>query len=133
MLRANGICNNIIVPCHEAKSISTEHTFEEDTNDITFLHTQIVYMIEKIGYILRKQNKAAGCVMIKIRYYNFKTITKQISTSHTYCDDVLLTVALTIFKELYQKEKKIRLLGVRLSNLINDELQTDLFSSLEPV
>lgn len=130
-LKANGLYCSEITPYREAKSISTENTFEEDINDMQYLHTEIIRMVEKLAYALRKDNKAAGCVTIKIRYPNFTTINRQTSIPYTYCDDELAKIALSIFKKIYNPKEKIRLLGIRLSNLTDNFLQIDLFNNIE--
>src|SRR3954452_15249611 len=75
--RAQGIDETPVVPYHEQKSISTEHTFQQDTIDINYLHRELVRMTEKIAFELRQQNKLTGCVTVKLRYSNFDTYTKQ--------------------------------------------------------
>lgn len=130
-LRANGLYYSEIKPYREAKSISTENTFEEDTNNMQYLHTEIIRMVEKLAYTLRKENKTAGCVTIKIRYPNFTTINRQATIPYTYYDDELAKIALSIFEKIYNQKEKIRLLGVRLSNLTDNLLQKDLFNNIE--
>ena len=40
----------------------TEETFQQDTIDMEFLHSEIVRMTEKISFQLRDQNKLTGCI-----------------------------------------------------------------------
>lgn len=116
---------------HEAKSISTENTFEENSLDIKFLMSEIVRMTEKICYELRKEEKIAGCVTIKIRYPDFETSSRQTSIPYTDSDDQVIPVAKDLFQKLYKKGNPVRLLGVRLSDLTNDAIQTNLFNDVE--
>jgi DNA polymerase-4 len=65
-----------VVPYHEAKSISTENTFEENKTDLNFLMAELVRMTERVAYELRQDNKTAGCVAVKIRYPDFETTSQ---------------------------------------------------------
>jgi DNA polymerase-4 len=88
-------------------------------------------MTEKISYELRHDEKVAGCIAVKIRYPDFETNTRQTTISYTCADDELIPIAKDLFHKLYKKGKPVRLLGVRLSELTNDAVQTNLFNDLE--
>ncbi len=66
--KSQGIHTGEVHPYHEAKSISTENTFEENSTDMEFLLSELVRMAERVGYELRQDGKLAGCVAVKIRY-----------------------------------------------------------------
>ena len=85
-------------------------------------------MTERIGFELRKEQKAAACVTIKLRYFNFETTTQQVTIPHTSADDEIIPVAKALFHKLYKKGKPVRLLGVKLSSLSSQAVQTNLFS-----
>lgn len=129
--RTQGNHHSKIAAYHEAKSISTENTFEENITDVNKLMSEIVRMTEKISFELRKDEKVAGCVTIKIRYPDFETTSRQVSIPYTCADDEIIPVAKDLFHKLYKKEKPVRLLGVRLSDLTNDAVQTNLFQDTE--
>ena len=73
----------------------------------------------------------AGCVTIKLRYPDFETTSRQASIPYTSADDEIIPVAKDLFHKLYKKGKPVRLLGVRLSDLSNDAVQTNLFQNTE--
>ncbi|GAO41530.1 DNA polymerase IV [Flavihumibacter petaseus] len=125
--KANGIHNGVVAPYQEAKSVSTENTFEQDQRDLEFLMAELTRMTERIGYELRQDNQMAGCVTVKIRYPDFETTSRQASIPYTFYDDELLTQARLLFGQLYRKGEPVRLLGVRASELTGDALQTHLF------
>lgn len=129
--KAQGIHTSIINPYREAKSISKENTFNENVSDVSFLLAEIVRMVEKISFELRKDQKLAGCVAIKIRYPDFTTHSRQISISATSSDDEIIPVARELFHKLYKKGTPVRLLGVKVSELNNNALQTNLFQNTE--
>ena len=129
--KAQGIHSSTITEYREPKSISKENTFEENVTDIDFLMSEIVRMTEKISFELRKEEKVAGCVTIKLRYPDFETTSHQVSIPYTSADDEIIPVAKNLFHKLYKKGKPVRLLGVRLSDLSNDAVQTNLFHNTE--
>lgn len=129
--KAQGIHHAEVVPYHEAKSISTERTFDSNKTDPEFIAAELVRMTEKIAHELREDNKMAGCLAVKIRYPDFETTSRQTSVSYTFYDDELIPVARDLFSKLYRKGEPIRLLGVRVSELTNEAFQTNLFESAE--
>jgi DNA polymerase-4 len=98
---------------------------------MNFLMREIVRMTEKISYELRQDGKVAGCISVKIRYPNFDTTSRQTTIPYTCADDELIPVVKGLFNKLYKKGMPVRLLGVRLSELTNDAIQTNIFSNVE--
>lgn len=129
--KAQGKHTSVITEYRDPKSISKENTFEENVTDIDYLMSEIVVMTEKISFELRKEEKVAGCVTIKIRYPDFETNSRQVSIPYTSADDEIIPIAKDLFHKLYKKGKPVRLLGVRLSDLSNDAVQTNLFNNTE--
>lgn len=129
--RANGIDESPVIPFHEQKSISTENTFQQDTIDMKFLHSELVRMTEKIAFDLRKQNRLTGCVTVKLRYSNFETYTKQQTIPYSNADHVLLKTAQELFDKLYERRLLIRLIGIRFTNLIPGNYQISLFEDTQ--
>ncbi|SJZ76413.1 DNA polymerase IV [Sediminibacterium ginsengisoli] len=125
--KSQGIHEGIVNPYHEAKSISTENTFEENSADVAFLLQELVRMTEKVAYELRQDEKLTGCIAVKIRYPDFETTSRQTTIDYTLRDDELIPVAIDLFHKLYRKGKPVRLLGVRLSELTNHPVQGSLF------
>lgn len=127
--KANGLHFSPVEPYSEQKSISHENTFDEDKADLAFLHQELVRLTEKTGYSLRSEEKLTGCVTVKIKYADFEVVTKQEMIPYTALDDVLLSKAKSLFDKLHTKQKKIRLLGVRFSQLIPFTMQMNLFDN----
>lgn len=125
--KSRGIHTSEVVPYHEAKSISTENTFEENKTDMDFLMAELVRMTERVAYELRQDDKTAGCIAVKIRYPDFETTSRQETIAYTFYDDELIAKAKELFHKLYRTGQPIRLLGVRLSELTSEAIQTNLF------
>ncbi len=129
--KARGIDDSPVVSYHEQKSISTESTFEEDTIDVKRLKSILIAMVEKVTFQLREQKKLTSCVTVKIRYSNFDTETKQIHIPYTSSDHIILRIVQELFDKLYSRRMLIRLVGVRLSNLVQGNHQISLFDDTE--
>lgn len=125
--RANGVDFTPVQPYWEQKSMSTERTFDQDTMDVEMLNRLLVKMVEELCFDLRKGQKLTSCVTVKIRYANFDTHTQQKRIPYTSFDHTILQVVKELFKKLYQRRMMIRLIGVRLTNLVHGTQQLNLF------
>ncbi|PZX59623.1 DNA polymerase-4 [Algoriphagus ratkowskyi] len=129
--KANGIDESPVIPYTEQKSIGTENTFESDTIDMAFLNSQLVRMTEKVGFELRQKQKLCGCITVKLRYANFDTVSRQCVIPYTSSDEVLLQRVKELFAKLYEKRMLVRLVGVKVSHLVQGNQQIDLFQDTE--
>ena len=125
--KANGHDNTPVCPYQERKSISKERTFEQDTIDINAVHQCMARMVESLGYDLRSQHKLTGCVTLKIRYADFDTHDMQQRIPYTAFDHLLRQTVNSLFDRLYNRRMRIRLVGVRLSELVSGAPQLTLF------
>ncbi|WP_055436961.1 DNA polymerase Y family protein [Lacinutrix algicola] len=129
--RANGIDNPPLVPFYERKSLSTERTFGKDTIDMVKLRTTIFAMAENLAFQLRKGNKLAGTLSVKIRYSDFNTYTKQVKITYSSADHVIIPKVLELFEKLFQRRLLIRLIGVKISDIVTGNYQINLFDDTE--
>lgn len=129
--KANGIDTSPVEPYTERKSISTEHTFGQDTIDIPMLRALLSGMVEKLAYQLRSEQWLASTVTVKIRYSNFDTETKQCRIPYTSCDHALARHVKELFEKLYQRRMRLRLVGLRFSGLVRGTYQINLFEDTE--
>ncbi|MBF4473045.1 DNA polymerase IV [Flavobacterium sp. HJJ] len=129
--KANGIDNNPVEPYTERKSISTEHTFTQDTIDIPKLKRILLGMVEKLAFQLRSEQWLTSTVVIKIRYANFDTETKQCRVQYTSADHILTNTVTDLFDKLYQRRMRLRLIGIRFSGLVRGTYQINLFEDTE--
>jgi DNA polymerase-4 len=127
--KSHGIDHAVIETGWEQKSMSHENTFEQDYNDVEFLHGEIVRLTEKTAYALREDDMLTGCVTVKIRYSNFETTSRQETIDYTSLDDQLIAKAKDLFNKSWQKGRPVRLLGVRFSQLISFTMQMSLFEN----
>ncbi len=129
--KANGIDEGEIVPHSERKSISTEHTFNTNIADRQTIETILVSMTEELAAKLRKENKVASCLAIKVRYANFETHTQQEKIELTAAEHILIPGIKNLLKSAWNQHRPIRLIGVRLSNLCSGSYQINLFEDNE--
>ncbi len=129
--RSNGIDETPITPYHEQKSISTEDTFEKDSIDIEYMHSVLARMADKVAYEMRKQNKLASCITVKLRYSDFNTVSKQITIAYTGNTATIAQVTKELFAKLYDKRLLVRLIGVRLSNFVSGSYQISVFDDTQ--
>jgi DNA polymerase-4 len=128
---ANGIDDREVELPGEAKSISRETTFAEDTLDRAFLQAVLRYLCERVGAELRQEGKHARTVTLKLRYADFETITRRISSKEAIdADEVIFAGAVGLLEQaLDRKRKLVRLIGVGVSNLISYGKQLNLLDS----
>ena len=127
--KAIGAYAGTIHTTHESKSISTEHTFFENTADQDYLQAELLRMTEKLGFELREEQKMTRCVAVKIRYPDFSTHTKQVAIKSTSYDDEIIRIVRDLFRQLYDGKQQVRLIGVRFSDLTAASVQTDIFEN----
>ena len=73
---AHGIDERQVVPDHQAKSISTETTFATDIQDLEVLRAWLLELTDQVARRLRRQALRGRTVQLKIRFADFKTITR---------------------------------------------------------
>ena len=127
--KAQGIGSAEIHTDWEQKSVSHENTFDADQTNLDFMYKELVKLTEKTARDVREEEKLAGCVTVKIKYSNFEVNSKQETIDYTALDDTLNAKVKSLFDQLYQKGRKVRLLGVRCSHFVPMTLQMSLFEN----
>ena len=126
--RAKGIDNRAIVTERETKSISQEITYVKDVRDEEKLQQTLREQSLNVSKQLQKQNLTTRTVKIKIRWPDFTTLTRQTTLQNPTADQELITkAALDLFADVWQKEKAVRLLGMGVSNLVEQPRQLGLW------
>jgi DNA polymerase IV len=73
---ARGIDNRPVVPDRQAKSLSHETTFATDLSDIESLRYRLWELTDQVARRLRRTGRCGRTVQIKVRFSNFRTITR---------------------------------------------------------
>jgi len=128
---ANGIDDREVEAPGETKSISKQTTFAKDNSDHHYLEASLHHLCDQVSTELRYLDKQAKCVTLKLRYADFKTITRQVTLKEANdVSHVIFATALQLLcKTLAQKEKAIRLIGIKLSSLSGKEKQLYMFDT----
>jgi len=125
--KANGIDNTPVEPYTERKSLSTEHTYLQDTIDLKKVESLLLGMVEKLCYQARSEQWLVSTIAVKIRYANFDTESLQRKVAYTSCDHTLGTLAIELFNKLYNRRMRIRLVGLSFMGLVRGTYQINMF------
>lgn len=112
------------------KSLSKENTFWEDTNDMVFLKKELYSLLEKACTRLRKYKLTGKTLTVKVKYHDFTVNQKSFTrTRYSNLEMDFYEDALVMMKNLLGKGRKIRLLGVKFSELLDEDgaVQENLF------
>jgi DNA polymerase-4 len=111
----------------EAKSISHEHTYNEDTADPNQLEATLMRLSEMVGRRLRESQFHARTIQLKLRYKDFTTITRAHTlASPTQLDTEIFEQIRTLFRKNWKEGVPIRLLGVHASSFTSQPDQINL-------
>lgn len=120
----------LIGDARNAKSVSHEHTFGEDTADPTILEATLAHLSEKVGRRVREGDVYATNIHIKLRYSDFSTFTRSRTLKNaTQLDIDIFETARELFYEAWRKGETVRLLGVYAGGFDDHEGQLDLMES----
>jgi DNA polymerase-4 len=112
---------------NEAKSISHEHTYNEDTADPTQIESTLMRLSEMVGRRLREANFYARTIQLKLRYKDFTTLTRAHTLpSPTQLDTEIFEQVRTLFRKNWKHGMHVRLLGVHASSFTGEADQINL-------
>jgi DNA polymerase-4 len=112
-----------------AKSISHEHTYNEDTADASQLESTLMRLSEMVGRRLRESNFHARTLQLKLRYKDFTTITRAHTlAAPTQLDTEIFEQIRVLFRKNWKKGQQVRLLGVHAASFTT---QPDQFNLLD--
>lgn len=113
---------------HDRKSVSEERTFAEDIAGLVELERRLFKLVEGVCSTLRSQKSRARTITLKLRWSDFTTLTRQVTTHPTNYDPEVYSVARRLLRTLADGRRKVRLLGIAASHLIqDDDIGTELF------
>ncbi len=131
--------NRVVVTDSEAKSISHETTFDQDTENLDMVESVTLSLLETVCFRLRESELKAKTVNLKVRYHDFSTVTRSrtldFSTDSTQI--IWRTAKALIGETLGRKQFAVRLIGAGVSNFDDGnenqiQGQEDLFHRLKP-
>jgi DNA polymerase-4 len=124
---AGGWFDTEIASDTDPKSISHEHTYNEDTSDPEQLESTLMRLSEMVGRRLREGRLHARTIQLKLRYKDFTTITRAHTLSApTQLDTEIFEQVRALFRKNWRKGAQVRLLGVHASSFEAQADQGDL-------
>ncbi len=128
--KARGISDSPVTSeTEDPHSISRETTFETDSADPLFIESTLSYLTEKAASQLRESNLFAGTVTLKLRYSDFKTVTRSKTLDlPTAKDHILFKTGAGLLHKLFTRRTRVRLIGIAFTALTaNPYRQENLF------
>jgi DNA polymerase-4 len=127
---ANGFDDRKVTPNQEPKSIGREITYSRDIDDLGTLGSTLLLLSQKISRNLRLKKYKGRVITLKIRFSDFKTITRRI-TLKKYTSNIfdIHKFSVSLLKNLDLNRKKIRLIGISVSGLKLTSVLGDLIST----
>ncbi len=109
------------------KSISRETTLHEDTMNQELIYALFYYLTERACNTLRKKKLLAKTLTVKVRFSDFKTISRRTKMPCGNAQQTIFAIGVRIIQEMLKEKKRIRLIGVALSGFEHDGLQPSMF------
>ncbi|MBI2991777.1 MAG: DNA polymerase IV [Deltaproteobacteria bacterium] len=109
-------------------SIGNETTLDQPLKQLEQMEEVLWELVEEVGARLRREEVYARCITVKIRYANFKTITRSKTLNVPTCfDREIFETARELLRKNLAPEGPVRLLGVSASNLLSSGWDESLF------
>lgn len=114
---ARGDDDREVIPDGDAKSVGAEETFEVDITDRKELERHLLHQSARVAGRLVRDEIAARCVSVKIKYFDFTSVSRQKTLSESVCDtDSIFHAACELLSRI-PLDRKVRLTGVSVSDL----------------
>jgi len=110
-----------VEPGRPVKSIGHEETFATDRHDATDLHRELIRQSDAVASRLRRHGHVGRTVTIKVRFGDFRTITRSRTVSSPLRAGIAISRIAAELLDAVDVAEGVRLLGVSVSNLANDD------------
>ena len=114
---SRGLDDSPVTPFHEPKSFGRETTFEKDTDSLGQVKAVLLRFARFLFQELNNYQYRAKTVTLKIRFSDFSTHTKAYTLQEPASSIKIIFDAAVKLLEQFSIDKKVRLVGLRLSNL----------------
>ncbi|MDE3155578.1 MAG: DNA polymerase IV [Acidobacteriota bacterium] len=119
---AAGIDERPVVPNRPSKSAGSENTYTEDLTELPAIREEIAEMARRAAAWLERKTLVARTVTVKVRYDDFSTITRSHSARPTRSEPEIVARALQLLDRTDCGRRPVRLLGVSVHNLMDEEM-----------
>lgn len=119
---ARGLDQRPVEPCRMRKSIGTETTFAEDITEFELVLAIVSDLVHRVAQLLEQKKTGGRTLSLKLRYSDFTTITRSCTSPNGYCTVTeMLSQMPRLLAATEAGRRKIRLLGITVSNLFNEK------------
>ncbi len=116
-----------VTPEHTRKSVGAERTFSTDYKDWEIILEELKTIAEKVSERMKRIETKGKTITVKVRYDDFETISRSQTASEYYHDESqIFLLAKQLLEETQAGERKVRLLGISMSNLDNEPERSEL-------
>ena len=129
---ARGIDNRQVVSHAPRKSIGSEHTFQKDITDFSYLQDMLLLTAHKLSFDLRSSEQYCRTITLKVTYANMRSITRSKSGEATNNGNEIYKEAAAMLSKI--ERQPIRLVGISCSGLTDTQsmqLTLDLIDTSE--
>ena len=127
--RACGRGSDTVSPNRETKSVSAENTFATDTADRKHLAAWLLHQAERVGRELRQENLAGRTITLKLKFNDFRQITRSRTLPEPTNSDAAIHAAATALLDAEPLPRPLRLIGLGVSNFGREPRQLSLFEA----
>ena len=118
---AQGLDDRPVVNEEEAKSVGRENTFDTDLTDMESCREEVLDLCGQVGWRLRRERLAGHTVTLKVKFADFRTITRSSTGDRPVAwDEDIFILAEQMLRKVNVKPG-VRLLGVSVSSLFRPE------------
>ncbi|MBI3915252.1 MAG: DNA polymerase IV [Chloroflexi bacterium] len=116
---ARGISDSAIETDRDTKSVSQENTFERDTRDARVIEKELRGMSERVARDLQRAGYRARTIVLKLRYGDFTTITRQTTLPAPTRDaQTIVSCTANLLEIHWDSRRAVRLIGVGAHGLV---------------
>ena len=130
-LAARGIDPRPVCPVRERKSVSKERTFSHDLIDVDEMLSILKTISDSVSEWLIENGVSGKTITLKVKYYDFESITRSITpfepVNHS---ETIMKYVKELFKNTKSGDKKVRLLGIGVSNFIDKKEEIGSYKQL---
>ena len=119
----------LINPITTRKSISSEWTFKVDIKSLYEIENKLRQLVIKVSKEMKSKLLCGRIITVKIRYYDFETITRQYSMQNaTNNHDTIFIIAKELLVKNINKKRPVRLIGIGIKDFQKGEHQLNIFN-----
>ena len=122
-----GIDNRQVQPHRETKSLAAEDTFAQDLTTIEEMESELDRIAQLVCDRLAKKNLKGRTITLKVKYNDFKQITRNKSFPNPVGDlETISATAKQLLANTFENDQQVRLLGISLSNFVDPSLKSSI-------